>query len=110
MVRQLESTKAKLGAERVQILRSDAIAAAEKLAINAAAGPGRCDLVFLARLITSIGWRKSCPSATGFAPEGLLYLKAEWTLDGETRPDWLACWKPLRVDHAGSVFYHLLTR
>lgn len=91
VVRQLESTKAKLGAERVQILRSDAIAAAEKLAINAAAGPGRFDLVFL-------------------VPDGLRYLKAEWALDGETRPDWLAGWKPLRVDHAGSVFYHLLTR
>ena len=110
-VRQLEATKAKLGAEQVQILRSDALAAAEKLVADASAGPGRVDLIFLDPPYHQDWLLKVMPVCDRLiASGGLLYLEAERALEAEALPDWLAGWRLLRADHAGSVFYHLLKR
>lgn len=108
-VRQLEATKAKLGAEQVQILRSDALTAAEKLAIDI--GGGRFDLIFLDPPYHQDLLLKVMPACDRLiTPGGLLYLEAEQALDAEAMPDWLVGWKLLRADHAGSVFYHLLQK
>lgn len=108
-VRQLEATKAKLGAEQVQILRSDALAAAEKLAIDI--NGGRFDLIFLDPPYHREWLLKIVPACDRLiASGGLLYLEAEQALEADALPEWLAGWKLLRADHAGSVFYHLLQK
>jgi 16S rRNA G966 N2-methylase RsmD len=92
-VRQLEAVKTKLGAGQVQILRADAMAAAEKLAL---AGGMLAQIMPLCERL--------------LAPSGLLYLEAEQALDADALPSWLSGWRLVRADHAGAVFYHLLQR
>ncbi|RXZ34093.1 16S rRNA (guanine(966)-N(2))-methyltransferase RsmD [Oxalobacteraceae bacterium CAVE-383] len=105
--RQLEATKARLRAEQVQILRADALGAAEKLAL----GANRFDLVFLDPPYHQNWLQKVLPACVRLtAPGGLLYLEAEQALEAEALPEWLAGWRLLRADHAGSVFYHLLQK
>jgi 16S rRNA (guanine966-N2)-methyltransferase len=105
--RQLEATKAKLHAEQVQILRADALGAAEKLAL----GDNRFDLIFLDPPYHQDWLLKVMPTCERLmAPGGVLYLEAEQALEADALPDWLNGWRLLRADHAGSVFYHLLQR
>jgi 16S rRNA (guanine966-N2)-methyltransferase len=105
--RQLETTKTKLRAEQVQVLRADAMVAAEKLALTGS----RFDLIFLDPPYRQDWLLKIVPVCERLlAPGGLLYLEAEQALEADALPDWLAGWRLLRADHAGSVFYHLLQR
>lgn len=112
-VRQLEATKAKLNASQVEVLRADALAAAQKLV---AAGR-RYDLIFLDPPYHQQWLPKILPLCAVLLQEGgLLYLEAEESLEnGAWSEDpaalaWLAGWQVIRADHAGSVFYHLLQR
>lgn len=112
-VRQLEATKAKLNAAHVEVLRADALAAAQKLV---AAGR-RYDLIFLDPPYHQQWLPKILPLCAVLLQEGgLLYLEAEESLEnGAWSEDpaasaWLAGWQVIRADHAGSVFYHLLQR
>jgi 16S rRNA (guanine(966)-N(2))-methyltransferase RsmD len=106
-VRQLEAVKTKLGAGQVQILRADAMAAAEKLAL---AG-GMFELIFLDPPYRQDWLAKIMPLCERLlAPGGLLYLEAEQALDADALPSWLSGWRLVRADHAGAVFYHLLQR
>jgi 16S rRNA (guanine966-N2)-methyltransferase len=103
--RQLEATKAKLHAEQLQVLRADAMGAAEKLALAGS----RFDLIFLDPPYRQDWLPKIVPVCTRLiAPGGLLYLEAEQALEADALPDWLVGWTLLRADRAGSVFYHLL--
>jgi 16S rRNA (guanine966-N2)-methyltransferase len=105
--RQLEATKTKLDAAQVQILRADAMGAAEKLA---SAG-SKFDLIFLDPPYRQDWLGKVLPLCERLlAPGGLLYLEAEQALEADALPDWLAQWRLVRADRAGSVFYHLLQR
>jgi 16S rRNA (guanine966-N2)-methyltransferase len=106
-VRQLEATKTKLHAEQVQILRADAMSAAEKL-VQAGA---KFDLIFLDPPYRQDWLAKILPLCEPLlASGGLLYLEAEQALEAEALPEWLSGWQLVRADHAGSVFYHLLRR
>jgi 16S rRNA (guanine966-N2)-methyltransferase len=106
-VRQLEATKTKLRAEQVQILRADAMGAAEKL-VQAGA---EFDLIFLDPPYRQDWLAKILPLCKPLLTAGgLLYLEAEQALEAEALPEWLSGWQLLRADHAGSVFYHLLRR
>ena len=108
-VRQLETTKLKLQASQVEILRADALVAAQKLA---AAGR-RYGLIFLDPPYHKDWLPKMLPlCAALLEQDGLLYLEAEQALEigVASMPEWLSGWQLIRADHAGSVFYHLLQR
>jgi 16S rRNA (guanine966-N2)-methyltransferase len=103
--RQLDATKTKLRAAQVQILRADAQGAAEKLAL----GGSTFDLIFLDPPYRQDWLGKIVPVCERLmAAGGLLYLEAEQALEADALPPWLAGWRLLRADRAGSVFYHLL--
>lgn len=106
-VRQLEATKTKLRAQQVQILRADAMGAAEKLVLAGS----QFELIFLDPPYRQDWLRKILPlCAPLLAAGGLLYLEAEQALEADALPEWLSGWQLVRADHAGSVFYHLLQR
>lgn len=108
--RQLETIKDKLQAQQVVLQRGDALTVAQALVGKAE----KFDLIFL-----------DPPFAQGFLPKvvplcapllsvkGYLYVESEQALpddEQEDRPDWLAGWRILRADKAGSVFFHILQR
>jgi 16S rRNA (guanine(966)-N(2))-methyltransferase RsmD len=109
-VRQLEQIKAKLEADRVQVVRADALALARDLA-----GRGqRYDLIFLDPPYQQDFLSQALPLCTRLLKEGgLVYAESGAALpfaDGADAdvPDWLADWEPVRADKAGMVHYHLL--
>jgi 16S rRNA (guanine(966)-N(2))-methyltransferase RsmD len=110
VIRQLESIKDKLQADKVQVLRADAVGAAQSLA-----GRGqRYDLVFLDPPYNQELLAKSLPLCAGLlAPGALVYAEAADALpfapqEGESVPAWLADWELVRQDKAGMVHFHLL--
>ncbi|SFH90715.1 16S rRNA (guanine(966)-N(2))-methyltransferase RsmD [Collimonas sp. OK307] len=109
--RQLETTKTKLDASQVRILRGDAVTWLSKARIEAGADTGRFDLIFLDPPYQQ-GWlEKVLPQCEGLLAEhGLLYLESEFALQEDALPSWLNGWQLLRADKAGSVFYHLLKK
>lgn len=113
--RQLETTKAKLDADQVRILRSDALTWLTKAGAGAEGGAvadsARFDLIFLDPPYQQ-GWlEKVLPLCQGLlADRGLLYLESEFALQEDALPPWLGGWQLLRADKAGIVFYHLLKR
>lgn len=107
-VRQLEANRDKLHADNIAIQRGDAAAAARHLAQRE---PGAFALAFVDPPYHQ-GWlEKILPDcAQLLAPGGLLYVEAEFALDGDEAPVWMDGWEVVRADKAGMVFYHLLQR
>ncbi|MBP0600058.1 16S rRNA (guanine(966)-N(2))-methyltransferase RsmD [Herbaspirillum sp. LeCh32-8] len=107
-VRQLEANRDKLKADAIAIVRGDALAAVRSAAQRE---PGAFGLAFIDPPYHQ-GWlEKVLPACeTLLAPSGLVYAEAEFPLDGEDAPAWMASWEVLRSDKAGMVFYHLLQR
>jgi 16S rRNA (guanine(966)-N(2))-methyltransferase RsmD len=107
VTRQLEEIRQKLKADNVQIVRGDAVAAAQ----GAAARGQRYDLIFLDPPYQQGLLERTLPlCAALLAPGGLVYAETGLALefaDGE-QPEWLAPWDIVRADKAGMVFYHLL--
>jgi 16S rRNA (guanine966-N2)-methyltransferase len=107
-VRQLQATKEKLKADKVEILRGDALTAASNLASRA---PQGFQVIFLDPPYHQDWLAKILPVCERLLAEGgLVYAEAEVPLDGETLPDWMTGWDVVRADKAGMVFYHLLHR
>ncbi|NUT63718.1 16S rRNA (guanine(966)-N(2))-methyltransferase RsmD [Herbaspirillum sp. C9C3] len=107
-VRQLESNRDKLKAEALVIVRGDALAAVHNAAGREAAG---YSLVFIDPPYHQ-GWlEKVLPACMPLlTPSGLIYVEAEYPLQGEDAPAWMQDWEVVRADKAGMVFYHLLQR
>lgn len=118
VIRQLEEIKAKLRAERVQVVRADALAAAQ----NLAARGQRFDLIFLDPPYQQDFLARMLPLCPALLIDGgLVYAESGQPLvfaeDGDIdapvlsdqpKPDWLQAWEVIRADKAGTVFYHLL--
>ncbi|MDB5951830.1 MAG: rRNA ((966)-N(2))-methyltransferase RsmD [Massilia sp.] len=118
VVRQLESIKDKLGADAVTLVRADALAAAQSMALRGQ----RFDLVFLDPPYQQDLLEKALPLCAGLLSEdALVYVESGAALPfgaddsdandsgtGPATPDWLAPWEAIRADKAGIVFYHLL--
>jgi 16S rRNA (guanine(966)-N(2))-methyltransferase RsmD len=110
VVRQLEAIKDKLKADNVAILRADALAAAQNMALRGQ----RFKLIFLDPPYHQEFLSKVLPlCAQLLEPGALVYAEAGAPLpfapeDGSAVPDWLAPWEEIRADKAGVVFYQLL--
>lgn len=107
-VRQLEANRDKLKADKLAIVRGDALAAVQSAAQREPAG---YSLVFIDPPYHQ-GWlEKVLPACMPLlTPSGLVYAEAEYPLDGEQAPEWMQDWEVVRADKAGMVFYHLLQR
>ena len=107
-VRQLEANRDKLKADAIAIVRGDAHAAARNAAQRE---PGGFQVVFIDPPYHQ-GWlEKMLPVCEALLPpSGLVYAEAEFPLDGEDAPAWMAPWEVLRSDKAGMVFFHVLQR
>lgn len=102
-VRQLEITKEKLRAAHVGIVRGDALALTQNMALRGE----HFDLIFLDPPYGQDWLPKMLPlCARLLAHDGLLYAEAEFSFE-DNLPDG---WELLRNDKAGMVFYHLLRR
>jgi len=110
VVRQLEAVKAKLKADNVTVLRGEALALAQNMALRGQ----RFRLIFLDPPYSHDFLSKSLPlCASLLEAGGLVYAEAGAPLpfapeDGSGVPEWLAPWEAIRADKAGGVFYHLL--
>ena len=110
VIRQLEAVKQKLHAEAVTLLRADALASAQSMALRGQ----RFDLVFLDPPYQQDMLSKTLPLCVNLlAEDGLVYVESGAPLpfaeaDGDDVPDWLLPWEAIRADKAGIVFYHLL--
>lgn len=113
VVAQLGEVKDKLRADNVAISRGDALAAASSLGLRGE----RYDLVFLDPPYQQDLLSRALPLCIKLLnDDGLVYLESGAALpfadeaheDGDTTPDWLAPWFPVREDRAGMVFYYLL--
>ncbi len=108
VVRQLEAIKEKLHADAVTVLRADALASAQSLALRGQ----RFDLVFLDPPYQQDLLSKALPLCVNLLTEdGLVYVESGAPLpfgEGGDTPDWLTPWEAIRADKAGIVFYHLL--
>jgi 16S rRNA (guanine966-N2)-methyltransferase len=101
-VKQLQITRDKLQAARIEILRGDAFAMARGM-------QRRFDLIFLDPPYQKNWLEKMLPLCKGLLAEGgFVYAESEVSLASETPPDWLADWEIVRADSAGMVYYHLL--
>jgi len=107
-MRQLLATKDKLKAEQVAVVRGDALASASGMLAREA---GAFHAIFLDPPYHQEWLPKMLPlCATLLAPGGLVYAEAEFALDGEAAPAWMADWEVVRADRAGMVYFHLLQR
>ncbi|MES2760146.1 MAG: 16S rRNA (guanine(966)-N(2))-methyltransferase RsmD [Pseudomonadota bacterium] len=110
VVRQLETIKEKLHADAVTLLRADALASAQSMALRGQ----RFDLVFLDPPYQQDMLSKTLPLCVNLlAEDGLVYVESGARLpfaedDADATPEWLAPWEAIRADKAGIVFYHLL--
>jgi 16S rRNA (guanine966-N2)-methyltransferase len=112
VVRQLELIKDKLKADKVRILRADALAVARDLAQRGQ----RFDVIFLDPPYQQDFLSQAMPlCASLLKPGGLLYAESGERLpfaeqEGQegNLPDWLQAWELVREDKAGMVHYHLL--
>lgn len=110
VVRQLELIKDKLKADTVELVRGDALATAQGMALRGQ----RFDLVFLDPPYHQDFLCKTLPLCAGLLKAGgLVYAESGAALpfepeDGSPAPDWLAAWEPIRAGKAGIVFFQLL--
>jgi 16S rRNA (guanine(966)-N(2))-methyltransferase RsmD len=110
VIRQLDAIKTKLEAGNVSLVRGDALATAQGMALRGQ----RYDLIFLDPPYHQDFLSKTLPLCAQLLKEGgLVYAEAGARLpfeadDGGPVPDWLAPWEAIRADKAGVVFYHLL--
>ncbi|MDL2357533.1 MAG: 16S rRNA (guanine(966)-N(2))-methyltransferase RsmD [Pseudomonadota bacterium] len=112
VIRQLEAVKDKLHADAVTLLRADALAAAQSMALRGQ----RYDLVFLDPPYQLDFLERVLPLCVALLKEdGLVYVESGAPLPfaadvdaGAQTPDWLAPWQALRADKAGIVYFHLL--
>ncbi|WLI89068.1 16S rRNA (guanine(966)-N(2))-methyltransferase RsmD [Massilia sp. R2A-15] len=106
VIRQLETIKDKLHADAVTLLRADALAAAQSMALRGQ----RFDLLFLDPPYQQSLLEKSLPLVTKLvSQDGLVYAESGTPLPfGDEAPEWLAPWEPVREDKAGIVFFYLL--
>lgn len=105
--RQLETTKEKLRAEQVTVVRGDALATMQGLEARGASA--QFNLIFLDPPYLQNWLAKTLPAcAPLLADGGLIYVESEISLEAEAPPDWMHGWEVVRADNAGLVFYHLL--
>jgi len=113
VVRQLDAIKEKLKAANVTVVRADALAAAQSLALRGQ----RFDVIFLDPPYGLNLLERALPLCQALVKEGgLIYAEAEVPLkeeeeeegEGKAVPDWLAPWEVVRADKAGLVHFHLL--
>jgi 16S rRNA (guanine966-N2)-methyltransferase len=118
VVRQLDTIKEKLRADAVTLVRADAFAAAQSMALRGQ----RFDLVFLDPPYQQDLLEKVLPLCAGLLnDDALVYVESGAALPfaagngnddaddaGAPTPEWLAPWEAIRADKAGIVFYHLL--
>jgi 16S rRNA (guanine966-N2)-methyltransferase len=110
VIRQLEAIKDKLHAETVTLVRADALASVQAMALRGQ----RFDLVFLDPPYQQDLLAKTLPLCAQLLNEdGLVYVESGAPLPfaddhGGAPPDWLSPWEAIRADKAGIVFYHLL--
>jgi 16S rRNA (guanine966-N2)-methyltransferase len=110
VIRQLDTIKTRLKADNVTLVRGDAFATAQGMAMRGQ----RFDLIFLDPPYHQDFLSKMLPLCTTLLNEdGLVYAEAGAALpfapeDGSASADWLAPWEAIRADKAGIVFYHLL--
>jgi 16S rRNA (guanine(966)-N(2))-methyltransferase RsmD len=110
VVRQLDTVRERLKADKVTVLRADALAAAQNMALRGQ----RFDLIFVDPPYQQDLISKTLPlCAKLLKAGGLVYAESGMPLpfgeggEGGT-PDWLAPWEAVRADKAGMVFYQLL--
>ncbi len=111
IVRQLEDIKTKLRAEQVQLVRGDALAAAQSMALRGQ----RFDLIFLDPPYQQDFLSRILPLCRAVLKDGgLVYAESGLPLTfdqpDDVKPDWMLDWEVLRADKAGTVHYHLLRR
>lgn len=101
-VHQLQHTSDKLGATQIEIVRGDALTAAQGL-------NRRFQLIFLDPPYNR-GWlERMLPVCKKLLAEGgLIYAESEISLMSNLPPPWLVDWEIVRADSAGMVYYHLL--
>ena len=108
VVRQLDAIKTKLRADNVTLLRGDALATAQGMALRGQ----QFDVIFLDPPYQQDFLTRMLPlCAPLLKPGGLVYAESGAPLtmeEGIDAPDWLAPWNVIRADKAGMVFYHLL--
>jgi len=112
VVRQLETIKDKLKADKVRVLRADALTVARDLAQRGQ----RFDLIFLDPPYQQDFLSQALPLCTALLkPGGLVYAEsgdrlpfAEAGGEQVPTPEWLAQWQLVRGDKAGMVHFHLL--
>lgn len=107
VVRQLDAVKAKLNAANVQLLRGDALATAQSLAVRGQ----KFDLIFLDPPYQQDFLARVLPLCSKLLKEnGLVYAESGLPLTFEEgdAPEWMQGWNVVRADKAGMVFYHLL--
>lgn len=106
-IRQLQANQSKLKADRISIVRGDALATAQALKSRGAS----FDLIFLDPPYHQDWLVKILPLCIPLlSPAGMVYAEAEMPLDPACGADWLQGWEVLRSDQAGMVWYHLLRR
>jgi 16S rRNA (guanine(966)-N(2))-methyltransferase RsmD len=109
-VRQLELIKDKLKADKVTVLRADAMVAARDMAARG----HRFDLVFLDPPYQQDFLSQALPMCAGLLKDGgMVYAESGAPLPfgeegGDAAPEWLAPWQLVRADKAGMVYFHLL--
>jgi 16S rRNA (guanine966-N2)-methyltransferase len=107
VVRQLDVIKNKLNAANVQLLRSDALATAQSLAVRGQ----KFDLIFLDPPYQQDFLARVLPLCSKLLKEkGLVYAESglPLTFEAGDAPEWMQGWNVVRADKAGMVFYHLL--
>lgn len=109
-VRQLQANKDKLQASQVEIRRGDALLLLQAM-LGQTAPPPCCNLIFADPPYHQNWLDKIMPLCQQLlAPEGLIYVESEYSLEGHQAPAWMAAWEIVRADKAGMVFYQLLRR
>jgi 16S rRNA (guanine(966)-N(2))-methyltransferase RsmD len=109
-VRQLELVKEKLKADKVTVLRADALKAASDMAVRGR----RFDVIFLDPPYQQEFLSQALPlCAALLKQDGMVYAESGAPLpfaqeEGGDLPDWLAPFQLVRSDKAGMVYYHLL--
>jgi len=105
IVRQLEVNRDKVKAANITVVRGDALAVAQSLALRGQ----RFDVIFVDPPYQLDLLARSLPLCAPLLKEGgLVYVEAEHPLTAADAPEWLAPWDVVRCDKAGMVHFHLL--
>lgn len=109
VVRQLDAVREKLNAVNVTVLRADALATAQNMALRGQ----KVDLIFLDPPYQNNLLSQALPLCQQLLnADGLVYAESGSPLpfapETAQTPDWLAPWEAIRADKAGAVSYYLL--